>query len=314
MKNLKFAIAGLLLSATATEAYSQYRGPWGHGGGHHGGGYGRGGYGQPQAEVVHLQAECMQRRQGMYGLRFYGQQITSYRGAKAIPLKMLLSRNCEISNFELKNVESVTLVASVYANTKVTLLSNNYESRPQFLSMRNTDRYGMSTVMFNLRYSDSLGKLQLLIDGDIDIQRIMVRADTFDHRIPDRGPVYKGPRHGGRGHGRGPIYDAPRGPGRGPIYDAPRGPGRGPIYDAPRGPGRGPVVTPPRGRLKTQSITCKSQDKKFSKCSVQGAVDVQLTKRISDARCVKGYSFGVLEGQGIWVDDGCRGVFEVTYK
>jgi len=58
-------------------------------------------------------------------------------------------------------------------------------------------------------------------------------------------------------------------------------------------------------------FNCASVDLKYRECQLPVKGRVVLEKRLSDARCVEGQSWGQ-RGDRIWVDKGCRARFEVT--
>jgi hypothetical protein len=61
----------------------------------------------------------------------------------------------------------------------------------------------------------------------------------------------------------------------------------------------------------TYWITCESRDDRRFHCRI-GATDVpRLEQQLSRTQCVEGRTWGVADGF-LWVDDGCRGEFEVT--
>jgi len=53
-------------------------------------------------------------------------------------------------------------------------------------------------------------------------------------------------------------------------------------------------------------IECASHDFHFQRCANWN--DARLVNQTSDARCSRGYSWGV-DRKGLWVDKGCAGVF-----
>ncbi len=57
-------------------------------------------------------------------------------------------------------------------------------------------------------------------------------------------------------------------------------------------------------------ILCESVDRKRTRCDVRTRGGVRLVDQLSETRCREGRNWGY-DGRGIWVDDGCRGVFEV---
>ena len=62
-------------------------------------------------------------------------------------------------------------------------------------------------------------------------------------------------------------------------------------------------------------LQCDSNKNQYQMCMVDvGARGrVQLVKRMSDARCSEGYSWG-WNRAGVWVDHGCRGRFQVDRR
>jgi hypothetical protein len=60
-------------------------------------------------------------------------------------------------------------------------------------------------------------------------------------------------------------------------------------------------------------VRCESRDGRTTVCPVDGAEDVQLVRTLSRAACDEGENWGV-NRDGIWVDDGCRGEFEVRTR
>jgi hypothetical protein len=61
-----------------------------------------------------------------------------------------------------------------------------------------------------------------------------------------------------------------------------------------------------------ERIQCNSNDHRYTFCESEydRVFDVRLIRQDSDARCTEGESFGAA-GNGIWVDRGCRGLFQV---
>lgn len=57
-------------------------------------------------------------------------------------------------------------------------------------------------------------------------------------------------------------------------------------------------------------IRCESRERRTNYCYVNTRGGVRLVKRLSDARCVRGDTWGVSE-RGIWVTKGCRADFEL---
>ena len=54
-------------------------------------------------------------------------------------------------------------------------------------------------------------------------------------------------------------------------------------------------------------MECSSRDFHFTRCGVNWN-EARLVNQTSDARCSRGYSWGV-DRKGLWVDKGCAGVF-----
>ena len=68
--------------------------------------------------------------------------------------------------------------------------------------------------------------------------------------------------------------------------------------------------------LQTKEVKCESIHSQYKTCSVpflmpSPVIEVQLLDKISHSACRLNHSFGFI-GTQIWVDKGCRGVFEVT--
>ena len=63
------------------------------------------------------------------------------------------------------------------------------------------------------------------------------------------------------------------------------------------------------------SVTCESQDRRdrFCQVDVGGGGSVYLERQLSNTSCVEGASWGWNRG-GVWVTQGCRGVFTVDRR
>ena len=65
---------------------------------------------------------------------------------------------------------------------------------------------------------------------------------------------------------------------------------------------------------------CQSQNYKKKTCNIGGTVtDIELKKQLSKTSCTKQAAnglgnFGISDGGTIWVDEGCRGRFNVISK
>ncbi len=60
----------------------------------------------------------------------------------------------------------------------------------------------------------------------------------------------------------------------------------------------------------SRQITCESKDDRYRFCNTNTRGGVRLVRQLSDTSCRKNSSWGY-ERDGIWVDNGCRAVFEV---
>ena len=60
-------------------------------------------------------------------------------------------------------------------------------------------------------------------------------------------------------------------------------------------------------------VRCESNDGRTAVCPADGAERVTLARQLSRTACVEGKNWGV-NRDGIWVDDGCRGDFEVQTR
>jgi hypothetical protein len=58
------------------------------------------------------------------------------------------------------------------------------------------------------------------------------------------------------------------------------------------------------------TITCQSPSQRYQYCRVDTHDSVRLVRSLSRDPCVEGLTWGY-DRRGIWVDDGCRAVFEV---
>ena len=58
------------------------------------------------------------------------------------------------------------------------------------------------------------------------------------------------------------------------------------------------------------SIKCESNDGRRNYCGSYDYRQVRLERQISGSPCINGRTWGV-DGQGLWVDNGCRAYFTV---
>lgn len=75
------------------------------------------------------------------------------------------------------------------------------------------------------------------------------------------------------------------------------------------GGGNGPGYGNP-GYGNGQVVRCESQDGRQRRCNVRVGGGVQLSKQLSNTRCIEGRNWG-WDRSGIWVNGGCRGEFRV---
>jgi hypothetical protein len=150
----------------------------------YGGGQGKHRGGQKAPVVLHdLQPDCIEVERGVYKLKFYNKAITSYYREKlAVPVKKLLNQNCRLKQGALQNISSVAVKAKAYERTKLKLLTGNFTSMPEVMSPSYS--HGAEKVIFDLYDGKSLGKLQVLVNGDIDLKAIIV--DTKIKRKTNR--------------------------------------------------------------------------------------------------------------------------------
>jgi hypothetical protein len=62
-----------------------------------------------------------------------------------------------------------------------------------------------------------------------------------------------------------------------------------------------------------RTITCESKYQRYEYCRVNTNDRVRLVRKLSSNPCTEGRSWG-FDRRGVWVDDGCRAVFEVAYR
>ena len=58
-------------------------------------------------------------------------------------------------------------------------------------------------------------------------------------------------------------------------------------------------------------IKCQSIGGRWGACPVDIDGPVRLVRKESHAACTRGWTWGVLKREAIWVSDGCRAIFEV---
>lgn len=61
------------------------------------------------------------------------------------------------------------------------------------------------------------------------------------------------------------------------------------------------------------TVRCESDGGRYRECDIDGIGRVALTRRISDAACIEGESWGYRDGK-VWVNKGCRAEFALTER
>jgi Protein of unknown function (DUF3011) len=93
-------------------------------------------------------------------------------------------------------------------------------------------------------------------------------------------------------------------------FEVPRAYSSGRGWQSQRGYGR-PWQDEQRGNAGTgRRVVCESYDRRATQCPVRVRNDVELVYQMSSAECRFNWSWG-FDGQGIWVDRGCRAEFLV---
>ncbi|MCS6926804.1 MAG: DUF3011 domain-containing protein [Candidatus Binatia bacterium] len=58
------------------------------------------------------------------------------------------------------------------------------------------------------------------------------------------------------------------------------------------------------------TVRCESEHFDFKRCPIRSVGEVQLVRQLSETPCRRGLTWGY-DRRGIWVDEGCAGVFRV---
>lgn len=66
------------------------------------------------------------------------------------------------------------------------------------------------------------------------------------------------------------------------------------------------------GGAQAFTVKCESNKHRWAECPVEISGSVELQKQDSHAPCVRGWTWGTMGRDGIWVSDGCRGRFVVN--
>jgi hypothetical protein len=75
----------------------------------------------------------------------------------------------------------------------------------------------------------------------------------------------------------------------------------------------GTVFLSTTATAQSKTITCKSQHLRYQYCRVNTENRVRLLRSLSNDPCIEGRTWGY-DRRGVWVDDGCRGNFEVAFR
>lgn len=70
------------------------------------------------------------------------------------------------------------------------------------------------------------------------------------------------------------------------------------------------IAAAPAARAQSSQVRCESYEHRTNYCRIGRHGDVRIVQRLSDSKCHEGSDWGV-QGDQIWVTDGCRAVFEV---
>ncbi len=62
-----------------------------------------------------------------------------------------------------------------------------------------------------------------------------------------------------------------------------------------------------------EHIRCESDDGRWNRCATSTRGRVEIVRQLSRSACVRGQSWGV-DGQGIWVNGGCRAEFRIESR
>ena len=60
---------------------------------------------------------------------------------------------------------------------------------------------------------------------------------------------------------------------------------------------------------RNSQVTCTSTNGQYTECAIPGGGDIVMTQQLSKAACIKNQTWGET-GDGVYVKDGCRAVFE----
>lgn len=173
------------------------------------------------ARSAPMYADCVQRGPDTAVLRFYGKRVSAYNYPEKLKLKMLLKQNCYVSQQQLRNIQSIRVLADSRSyRSDVWVETSDFTSHAQYLTRGDQYYAGKKRANFWLPRHGSVGRTQVFIWGDVFLRRVVVQFKP-SYRDHHRGPRdrYEGPGHGrdgrvsppheprrpreGRGEGRG---------------------------------------------------------------------------------------------------------------
>jgi len=134
-------------------------------------------FGATMAFSQALTPVCIERQNDSYTLKFQGEAIYSRLGPERLPLKKMLMEACQVRASDLDNIQSVTVVGKSinYSPTAVWLEGDSYRSPIQYLTDRGYDNRNMNDqVQFQLM-GPTLGRLQVLLQGEARLGAIRVK-------------------------------------------------------------------------------------------------------------------------------------------
>lgn len=73
------------------------------------------------------------------------------------------------------------------------------------------------------------------------------------------------------------------------------------------------LVFPSVAFVLADTVTCESENGRLKECTMNTRGTVRIVKQISSTRCIEGVNWGI-NRNSVWVNDGCRAVFESTGK
>lgn len=146
-----------------------------------------------------LDPDCERIDQDTIVLKFRGEPITAIRTPARIPLKRLVLNNCRINERRLDNIERVVVAGESYTrSTSVWLEGQRNSTQTQYLSQSGRRGSGVDRAVFDLPRRGTPGRLQVLLQGDLDLKRIRVVLAPRQGRGGRGGDGGRGGNGGGR--------------------------------------------------------------------------------------------------------------------